>query len=342
MGVAAAIAAAGIWAMSAAMMGSQTSRVDAISISAIRAIWAGVFFLVLLFATGENAEIGEMSAWIIVQLVLSALIGLALGDTLYVISIARLGMNRAFTISIGLFAVFSFALSAAVLGESVGVLTIVGAAFVLAGVYLVATYGRAGVPSAVESTHDDAEPKPPVHPRIAGGAELIVDADVAGEPHAPSQPMTARLKEFLFNTKSPGFGLLVLVVAAMLWAIATVWLRDASTGFSAISVGAVRIPAAGAFLGFAVLSQPNASLRRRAVPRRSMSVLTIAGVVGTGVGSLLFIYAVQEAGAGKTAVLSSISPIFALPLSVIFLGEKITRWLLLGTALAVVGIILLA
>lgn len=73
-----------------------------------------------------------------------------------------------------------------------------------------------------------------------------------------------------------------------------------------------------------------------------MSVLTIAGVVGTGVGSLLFIYAVQEAGAGKTAVLSSISPLFALPLSVLFLGEKITRWLLLGTALAVVGIILLA
>ncbi len=342
MGVAAAIAAAGIWAMSAAMMGSQTSRMDAMSISAIRAFWAGVFFVVLLFATGENAEIGEMSAWIIAQLILSALIGLAIGDTLYVVSIARLGMNRAFPISIGLFAIFSFALSAAVLGESVGVLTIIGAALVLAGVYFVAVFGRAQEPdaeieaSAVQGDHPDP---PPRHPPIAGGADITGSIDIAVE-----SPLSfvERAKHLLFNPHSPGFGLLILVVAAMFWAIATVWLRDASSGFSAISVGALRIPAAGAFLGVAVFSQPSASLRRRAVPRRSMSVLTIAGVVGTGVGSLLFIYAVQEAGAGKTAVLSSISPLFALPLSVLFLGEKITRWLLLGTALAVVGIILLA
>ena len=120
MGVAAAIASAAIWALSAAMMSSQTTRVDALSISAIRLFWAAIFFVILLFASGEDAEIGEMSAWVMAQLVLTAVISLSIGDTLYVISIVRLGRNRACTISVGLFTLFSLALSAVLLGETVG------------------------------------------------------------------------------------------------------------------------------------------------------------------------------------------------------------------------------
>ena len=84
MGVAAAIASAAVWALAAAMMASQTSRVDALSISAIRACWAAIFFVILLFASGESGEIGGMSTWVMAQLMLSAVIGLSIGDTLYV------------------------------------------------------------------------------------------------------------------------------------------------------------------------------------------------------------------------------------------------------------------
>ncbi len=149
MGVAAAIASAAIWALSAAMMSSQTTRVDALSISAIRLFWAAIFFVILLFASGEDAEIGEMSAWVMAQLVLTAVISLSIGDTLYVFSFVRLGMNRAFTISVGLFTLFSFALSAVLLGETVDVLTVIGSGLVLLGVYLVASFGQG--PTAVET-----------------------------------------------------------------------------------------------------------------------------------------------------------------------------------------------
>jgi drug/metabolite transporter (DMT)-like permease len=73
-----------------------------------------------------------------------------------------------------------------------------------------------------------------------------------------------------------------------------------------------------------------------------MGVLAFAGVAGTGFGSLLYIYAIQEAGAGRTAVLSALSPLFALPLSAIFLKEPITRWVAVGTVIAVAGILLLS
>ncbi len=336
MGVAAAIASAAVWALTAAMMGSQTSRVDALSISAIRAFWAAIFFVILLFASGENGEIGGMSTWVMVQLVLSAVIGLAIGDTLYVTSIVLLGMNRAFTISVGLFTVFSFALSAALLGEEVGVLTVVGSALVLLGVYVVAYFGRGVETGAGEGGGGAADQGASEVPSGDGGRDS--STPVAGGSGAAVQRPLARKR----GRRPFVLGFAAVAVAALAWAIATVWLRDAADGSGPISVGALRIPAAGGFLIVVTMSQSRTTLRRRAVPRRSLLVLSLAGLIGTGVGSLLFIFAVQEAGAGKTAVLSGMSPVFGLMLGAVFLGEPITRWVLGGTGLAVSGIVLLA
>lgn len=339
MGVAAAVGAAAIWACTAALMGSQARRLDSITISGVRAVCAGVFFVALVFAAGKGGEVAGMSAWTIAQLSLSALIGLTLGDTLYVMSIATLGMNRAYPIGIGLWTFFAFVLSAVLLDEHVGLATVVGAALVLLGVYVVATRGRADAARAapLEPVVEELAPTPVVEdplPVIAGGA---VDAPPASEilPAGPA-PLAA------VAPRSVATGLACIAVAGLFWAIATVWLRDAAAGFDAIAVGAVRIPTAAVLLGSAAFAYRPSAVRRRTVPRRSLGILAIAGIAGTGVAGLLFIYAVQEAGAGKTAVLSSMSPLFALPIGALFLGERITRWLAAGTALAVTGVVLLA
>ena len=130
--------------------------------------------------------------------------------------------------------------------------------------------------------------------------------------------------------------------AAACWAVATVWLRHSAVDASPAIVGAIRVPASAVVLGGIVAMRRDSIIRTRAIQRSSMLVLAVAGVVGTGVGSLLFIYAIQEVGAGRTAVLSALSPLFAVPLGAIFLGESITRWVALGTALAVAGIILIS
>ena len=65
---------------------------------------------------------------------------------------------------------------------------------------------------------------------------------------------------------------------------------------------------------------------------RNTAALAAAGVLGIGIGSLFYVFAVQEAGAGRTAVLTSTQPLFALPLAVLFLREKITPKVVLGTA----------
>jgi drug/metabolite transporter (DMT)-like permease len=71
----------------------------------------------------------------------------------------------------------------------------------------------------------------------------------------------------------------------------------------------------------------------------------MAGIVaialsGTLFGSLLYVYAVGEAGAATTSVLNATAPLLALPLSMIFLKEPFTRGIAAGTVVCVAGVVL--
>ena len=59
-----------------------------------------------------------------------------------------------------------------------------------------------------------------------------------------------------------------------------------------------------------------------------------------GLGSLLYVTTIKFVGAAVTSVIGSLSPLFALPISIIFLKESITRVALIGVAVTIVGVIL--
>ncbi len=70
---------------------------------------------------------------------------------------------------------------------------------------------------------------------------------------------------------------------------------------------------------------------------RDLALILGVGVAGTAFGSLLYIYAVTTAGAARTVILNSTSPLMALPLSMLLLGERPTQRIGLGTALCLAG-----
>ncbi len=132
-------------------------------------------------------------------------------------------------------------------------------------------------------------------------------------------------------------GLLLLILACFVWALSTVWLKAGIGDLDAIAAGIVRIViSALILLPLAGLVRGKEELLGNGM--RNTVALAVAGVIGIGIGGLFFIFAVQEAGAGRTAVLVSTQPVFALPLAVLFLGEKVTLTVLLGTALCILGI----
>ena len=136
-------------------------------------------------------------------------------------------------------------------------------------------------------------------------------------------------------------GLVFALAAAAFWATATVWLRGQQGNLGAIAAASLRIPAASAAVWLTIGVTSPAGDRAaplRTLTRRSVAIVTLAGLLGTGLGGVLFIYAVENLGAAKTAFLTTSAPLFALPMGVIFLSERVTPRVMLGTAVTIAGI----
>ena len=294
LGILAGVGSAALWAVTSSLMAASAPRVDTLSMNAIRYIWGTIAVLMLAAIGNSLGYIRFMEIEIVLALIISSVIGLVIGDSVYVGALRRLGLTRAFTVSLGVFIVLTYLLAIFWVDEKVTLWAAGGTVLVLIGVYSVANLNK--------------------------------------EEHSQE-------KNPLKNESKRGWGLLVL--ASLLWAIATVWLRDAANGEDVLAVAALRVPAAGVVLmGLATISQ-RSDLRRRAISKRDHSILFFAGILGAGAATILFIFAIQEVGAGRAAVTTAIAPIFAVFLGVVFLKEKLNKKILIGVLVASAGIILL-
>ena len=368
MGIVAALGSALAWAVASTLFASQVSRTDTLSASALRTIGAVGFFAVAIFALGAASDVGRMSASDLLQLMGTGILLLVVGESLYTASIATIGLTRAFPTVMGLEYMFAFLLAAVLLGETVTWQIAVGSLLVIAGVYLVALYGRA--PQAAGTAACDppagraSDPASVQAPGPLMGSRwslLRFRGGVRGGPRGGNRRagglgepagrgagehtaggLETRLP--FIGRITPGFwvGFALAVITGVAWGGGIVWLSSAADGFDSAAAGSVRLWGGAPLLLLATMAQPESQFRRRTLPRRASIILIASGALGYGVGSLLFIVALGEVGAGPAVVLFSTSPIIGLLLGAVFLRDRITIWVAVGTILAVAGVMLIA
>ncbi|MGE0600893.1 MAG: DMT family transporter [Dehalococcoidia bacterium] len=306
----AALAAAMIWACTSVALTSLSTRIAPVVLSGLRLAFGSVVVLIVLAFSGQAHDLGNASTASLAGVVLSGFVGYGLGDTIYIVALKRVGMQRTFPITMALFITLTVLGGVIVLGEDFTWGLPLGALLIGAGVYLLVIPGKGSNP----------QPMPPV----------------PAEPAMNTMAETRRPPAF---AAPDAFGYGMLLAVGILWAVATLWLANARGDLEAIAAGSIRTPAgATALLGFAMATQrPNLVAPFR--NRNHIGAILAAGMVGTGFGSLLYVYSVLEAGAAQAAVLSATSPLMALPLSILFLGERFTRRIGAGTVVCVAGII---
>jgi drug/metabolite transporter (DMT)-like permease len=128
-------------------------------------------------------------------------------------------------------------------------------------------------------------------------------------------------------------------VASLAWAVSVIALKPPLDEMDATTAQAVRLPVAG------VLLWATPWTRGAAAQIRGSSGATRWALAGLGAltafSSVLFVAGVKYAGVAVATVLSSTAPMFALPLGMVFLGERMAPAAVLGTVLTVVGIAVL-
>jgi drug/metabolite transporter (DMT)-like permease len=135
-------------------------------------------------------------------------------------------------------------------------------------------------------------------------------------------------------------GLGLALIAAVGWAGSASFLRLGLQDFDVVAASCLRL-----VVTFGALMLLGGGMRGarawRQAGLRATSLVMLAGIVGSGLSAMMFLAAIQLAGTTQAATLSATAPLWAAPLSAIFLGEQMSGLLVLGIVMSVAGVWLL-
>jgi uncharacterized membrane protein len=284
LGAACALGAALAWSLTSLLARTLMPHYGSVTINAVRSGIAGVLLVACVVTLDGPAVLVAMSGTTFAVLMVSIVMAIGVGDTLFFESTRAIGLGRAMTIATT-YPIGAAVLAAALYGERITTPIATGTLLTL------------------------------------GGVALIVSV------RAESRP------------ERMWFGVWTAVVASVAWAVSTAMMKTPLHEIEPLTAQAVRLPLASALL-FLTPWTRGATATMRAAGRGPLVRMVVLSVI-TAASSVLFVASLKYAGVAVGSVLSSTAPLFALPLGVIFLGERVSAGTVLGALVAVAGIVVL-
>jgi uncharacterized membrane protein len=280
-----------------------------IHINTFRTLIGAISFAGLALFLGEFTKIFDLPADIWFLLVLSFLFGQVIGDTAYFKAQLELGTTIALAVSMT-FPFFTFLFSIILLGSIIPLSFFISATLIGCGVILI---GR-----SKEKTTSGISTKN----RIFGDRSSRLD------------PRTTAL--------------LIAFIAAIFWALGGVLteisVKSIATQLninetSSLIANVIRFPFAILFLVPMAFRVPKTKVKDWT--SRTYGWLLVASLIGTIAGAFLYTEAIRLAGASFVSLLSTASPLFALPITRFLNDEIINKKVLIGVFLTMIGVILI-
>ncbi len=133
-------------------------------------------------------------------------------------------------------------------------------------------------------------------------------------------------------------GVFLAIITAILYAVGTTILQVGMEGVDSVSGNFIRVLAGSvAFVPLYLGAKKNGMNHPS---KRALKLVAVAGFFGMGIGSVLYVFAVKYAGAAIMSVIASSAPLYAIPVSVFYLKERITKLAGIGVMMTVIGVIL--
>ena len=279
-----ALGAALAWSVTSLLARTLMPHYGSVTINAIRSGIAGILLVSCVVVIDGPAALVTMSATTFAVLVVSIVVAIGVGDTVFFESSRAIGLGRAMTIATT-YPIGAAVLAAALYGERITTAIAAGTLLTLSGVALI----------------------------------------VGARPEARPERLW--------------FGVWTAVVASVAWAVSTVMMKTPLHEIDPLTAQAVRLPLASALLWLTPWTRGTGAALREA-GRGPLLRIGVLGLV-TAASSVLFVASLKYAGVAIGSVLSATAPLFALPLGVMFLGERVSPWTVLGALVAVAGIVVL-
>ena len=313
------------------------------TLNAYKCALASVGFFIVVSAMGNiNADgDGSVTRTNRSLLVLSGFIGIVLGDTAWLIALKRIGAHR--TIVVDAIKPFVSALfSLAILGEKLTAVQIVGMIVCLAGVSIVslerAKPSDAGGGGEIEEKEEDSG-------RKSGAAveDVTIDVEKSADKNDSNSmtapPLWTGYMYSAANVLLDVYGAILTKqngIAMDTWQVC--WLRFGSSGLMLLGI---LVAARRCKL---LVSSSSSSPQWATFPSIGASGY---GWISLGVALTTFLcpalqnFAIFKIDLGIFSTLTSLTPLFSLPLCRIIKKEKISNRAIVGTVVAVGGVVIL-
>ena len=132
----AALGAAISWAIAPIMYKKALVNARPISANIVRCATNAAVLAFLLFAMGLTGVLGSLPLWAILATIISGIIGLGLGDTLYMTGLKTIGVSRSVPLA-STYPLFGLIWAVLLLNEIPSALAICGAVIILIGIWLI-------------------------------------------------------------------------------------------------------------------------------------------------------------------------------------------------------------
>ena len=354
-GQVAALSTAFCWTVTSLSFEAAGRRIGSLQVNLIRLVAA--FGLFTLYGTAVHGRLVpfDAGAHVWIWLSLSGLVGFVLGDLFLFQAFVDVGARTAMLIYSSV-PPMTAVLGWLILGERLTPVQVVAMALTVAGIVTVTT----ARPSRTESTpHTDASANPEKRPRssvvpLAEGGELPgtateharstpkTDAVVAAHPAGTVPPNVAAPVSAhpLHPHRLRGMWFAVLGAAGQ--AAGLVLSRYGAPTYDPF--GATQIRTLAGIVGFSVLFLVLRRWKHVIVALRDMSAMrhvARGSFFGPFLGVSLGLYAAQRAGTGVASTIIATVPVLLIPVSIVFLHERVTLRETVGAVVAVTGVALL-
>jgi len=291
----AALGSALCWTFSAVLYKKALAKTKPISANVVRCAGTSLILVLVFALIGKVYVFASLPAQVILLASVSGIIGLGLGDTLYMNSLEILGVARAVPITCT-YPLFSLVWAYLFVGETITLPVVFGAVAIVLGIWL-----------------------------LTGEKKQSTNADDGWK--------KLRIKGFI-----------IALATAIAWSVSISMINLAvktTAGMEqAYAINTIRVLAVAIFLLFLIPFR-NVKHFIKKMERKTMVMLLAGGLIAIGLGwfflTASFIY-IPEA---QAVPISSVTPLFSALFGMVFLREKVTAKVAVGSAMIVAGIFLI-
>ncbi|MFW9922559.1 MAG: EamA family transporter [Candidatus Thorarchaeota archaeon] len=343
LGEIAAICGAVCFGIGNVIIKSQGNRIKPFAINMIRLTFSAIFYLILIASMGIFTETFTSLNWQSALLFAGGtLTGVVVGDMIFYFSQQLIGLSRAYPIAAS-YPLLTYIIGLIIGYEEFAVLRIIGVILVIIGVYFVSPVSSKKAKNNkkinnTSMTEDDRSSN-------EIGKLSVEESNVKLENKCEISEPNILLNKNEISTKQLLLGLFGAIATAILWTAGTIMMDRAflfyvspvNQSIASIPAGAYRIIVIAPISWGIFLIADRGKFKSKFTWKGILLVL-LAGIIGNTAGGLLYVFALQYADPSTTAAITASAPLVATPLSIIFLKEKISWKLILGTILTIGGI----